>query len=141
MKRNILWVFLISACLVLANSAAASDQASFKIPYKFEAAGKKLPAGTYWIETKDDGQLLIRQEVKGIEIILPVLQRMPQPTPPIAEPQVTLDAVGNFEPPSRPGWKRVRWTSPRSTPRTCSASRTRASSRCSSLCWPASRPT
>jgi hypothetical protein len=98
MNRKALWVFVISACLILANEASGLDQASFKIPYKFEAAGKKLPAGTYGIGTKDDGQLVIRQEEKGIEVLLPVLQRMPQPTPPVAEPQVTLDVVGNFEP-------------------------------------------
>ena len=40
----------------------------------------------------------IRQEAKDIEIILPVLQRLPQPTPPVTEPQIVLDAVGNFEP-------------------------------------------
>jgi hypothetical protein len=33
----------------------AEAQGIFKIPNKFEAGGRKPPAGTYWVGTKDDG--------------------------------------------------------------------------------------
>ena len=59
--------------------ACGLAQATFKIPYKFEAGGKKLPAGTYWIGTKDDGQLVIRQEAKNIEISFPFSRGWPSP--------------------------------------------------------------
>lgn len=98
MKRIALLPAMLLAFFFIAGGDSVFAQGTFKIPYKFEAGGKKLPAGTYWIGTKDDGQLVIRQEAKNIEIILPVLQRLAQPTPPIAGPQVVLDAVGNFEP-------------------------------------------
>jgi hypothetical protein len=41
---------------------------------------------------------VIRQEAKGIEVVIPVLQRLAQPVPPIVEPQLVQDAVGNFDP-------------------------------------------
>jgi hypothetical protein len=98
MKRSVVRHVVILALVLIVSGTAAWAQGTFKIPYKFEAGGKKLPVGIYWIGSKDDGQLVIRQEAKNIEIILPVLQRLAQPTPPVAEPQVVLDAVGNFEP-------------------------------------------
>lgn len=98
MKRIALRLAVMLAFLLVVGGASVFAQGTFKIPYKFEAGGKKLPAGTYWVGTTDDGQLVIRQEAKNIEIILPVLQRLAQPTPPVAEPKVILDAVGNFEP-------------------------------------------
>lgn len=98
MKRSVFRHVVVMALVLIVGEPGAWAQGTFKIPYKFEAGGKKLPAGIYWIGPKDDGQLVIRQEAKNIEIILPVLQRLAQPTPPVAEPQVVLDAVGNFEP-------------------------------------------
>jgi hypothetical protein len=98
MERKAVRLVMIMALSIVATQAAAFAQGTFKIPHKFDAGGKKLPAGTYWIGTRDDGRLALRQDEKGLEIILPVLRRMPQPAPPVAEPQVVLDAVGNFEP-------------------------------------------
>jgi hypothetical protein len=98
MKRSVVRHVVILALVLIVSGTAAWAQGTFKIPYKFEVGGKKLPAGIYWIGTKDDGQLVVRQEAKGIEVVLPVLQRMPQPAPPLAEPQVVVDVVGNFEP-------------------------------------------
>jgi hypothetical protein len=98
MKRSVVRHVVILTLVLIVSGTAAWGQGTFKIPYKFEASGKKLPAGIYWIGTKVDGQLVIRQEAKNIEIILPVLQRLAQPTPLVTEPQVVLDAVGNFEP-------------------------------------------
>ncbi len=98
MKRIAILSAMLLAFFLIAGGATVFAQGTFKIPYRFEVGGKKLPAGIYWIGPKDDGQLVIRQEAKNIEIILPVLQRLAQPTPPVAEPQVVLDAVGNFEP-------------------------------------------
>ena len=89
MKRIALWPVVLLAFLFIAGGASVFAQGTFKIPYKFEAGGKKLPAGIYWVGAKDDGQLVIRQEAKDIEIILPVLQRLAQPTPPVTEPQIS----------------------------------------------------
>jgi hypothetical protein len=79
-------------------SGAASAQAVFKIPFKFEAGGKKLPAGEYRVSRADDGGIILRQDEKGLEVAVPVQDRLAQPNPPLAEPQLVFDAVGNFEP-------------------------------------------
>jgi hypothetical protein len=98
LKRIVVRHVVILAFVLIAGGTVAWAQGTFKIPYKFEAGGKKFPAGTYWIGTKGEGQIAIRQESKNLEVVIPFLQKLAQPTPPIAEPQLVLDAVGNFEP-------------------------------------------
>jgi len=88
----------LTALILLAAAAPAFAQATFKIPFKFEAAGKKLPAGEYTVSRGDDGQVLLRQEVKGIDVAIPSKEKLAPPDPPLAEPQLVFDAVGNFEP-------------------------------------------
>lgn len=79
-------------------SAMAHAQAAFKIPFKFEAGGKKLPAGEYVIARGNEGQVLLKQEAKGLEVAIPFKEKLAPPDPPFTEPQLVFDAVGNFEP-------------------------------------------
>ena len=83
---------------LIMGSSLAYGQAVFKIPFKFEAGGKKLPAGEYWIAQSGEGQLTLRQESIGKEFQIPFVNRLAQPTPPVVEPQLVFDMVGNFEP-------------------------------------------
>jgi len=73
-------------------------QATFKIPFAFQAGGKKFPAGDYRIAFKGKEQVTLRQEPNGSEVAIAVLKTLPQPDPPVAGPQLNFDAVGNFEP-------------------------------------------
>jgi hypothetical protein len=98
MKRIVLRPVLILAFFLVAGGASAFAQGTFKVPFKFEAAGKKFPAGTYWIGIKDDMNIEIRQESKGLEVAIPVLEKLPQPASPPAEPELGFDVVGNFAP-------------------------------------------
>jgi len=73
-------------------------QGIFKISFKFQAGGKKLPPGEYAVDQKEDGPIILRQESTGKEIQIPFIMKLAQPTPPIEEPQVVFNMVGNFEP-------------------------------------------
>lgn len=97
MKRLIAFVVLALA-VVLGAGSLAYAQATFKIAFKFEAGGKKFPAGEYRVVRKDDGLITLRLESTGKEVDVPFSQKLAQPSPPIEEPQLVFDAVGNFEP-------------------------------------------
>ncbi len=98
MKRSAVLTVGALAFALMAGSVAAYAQATFKIPFKFEAGGKKLPPGEYTVVPKGDGQIALRQESKGEEVLVPFSERLPQPEPAVAEPQLVFDMVGNFEP-------------------------------------------
>jgi len=98
MKRLVLLSIAAVAFGLMAGSTVAYAQDIFKIPFKFEAGGKKLPAGEYWVAPKGEGQLALRKEPGGEEVLIPFTQRLPQPETAIAEPQLVFDMVGNFEP-------------------------------------------
>jgi len=89
------------AAMVLAlvwGAAGAFAQGTFKIPYTFQAGGRSLPAGVYSVAQKDDNQLTLRQETTGKEFQIPFTKRLAQPSPPLTEPQLVFDVVGNFAP-------------------------------------------
>jgi hypothetical protein len=73
-------------------------QDTFKIPFKFEAGSKKLPAGEYLVAPKDEGHLVLRQASTGNEILIPFTQRLDPLLPAVTEPRLVFDMVGNFEP-------------------------------------------
>ena len=89
---------VVTLAVVLGAGSLAYAQATFKIAFKFEAGGKKFPAGEYRVARKDDGLIILRLESTGKEAEVPFTQKLAQPSPPVEEPQLVFDAVGNFEP-------------------------------------------
>jgi len=73
-------------------------QGTFKIPFKFQAGGKKFPPGEFRLDQKEDGPISLRQESTGKEVQIPFIMKLAQPKPPIEEPLLVFDMVGNFEP-------------------------------------------
>ena len=98
MKRQVVLAIVALAFALIAGSAVTYAQGTFKIPFKFEAGGKKLPAGEYRVAKKGEGQLSLQIEPNGEEVLIPVKQRLEQPKPAIEEPQLVFDVVGNSEP-------------------------------------------
>jgi hypothetical protein len=86
------------AFALIAGGAVTYALGTFKIPFKFEAGGKKFPPGEYWVAQKGDGQIILRQESKTEEVPIPFVQKLAEPKPAIEEPQLVFDMVGNFEP-------------------------------------------
>ena len=98
MRRLVVWVVAAMALSLVAGATQAFAQGTFKIPFAFQTGGLKLPAGLYWVAQKDAGQLTLRQEATGKEFQVPFTKRLAQPSPPLAEPQLVFDVVGNFAP-------------------------------------------
>ena len=98
MKRLAVWVVAAMALALVAGATGAFAQGTFKIPFTFQAGGLKLPAGQYWVAQKDDGQITLQQEATSKEFQIPFTKRLAQPSPPLAEPQLVFDVVGNFAP-------------------------------------------
>ena len=98
MKRLFFLAVVALAFALNAGGTVAFAQGTFKIPFKFEAGGKKFPPGEYRVDQKEDGPITLRQESTGKEFPVPVIQRLAQPSPPLQVPQLVFDMVGNFEP-------------------------------------------
>jgi hypothetical protein len=98
MKRLVFLAVVALAFALIAGGTVAFAQGTFKIPFKFEAGGKKFPPGEYRVDQKEDGPITLRQESTGKEFPVPVIQRLAQPSPPLQVPQLVFDMVGNFEP-------------------------------------------
>jgi len=98
MKRIAVWAAAATALALVLGAANAFAQGTFKIPFTFQAGGKSLPAGVYLVGPKDDNQLTLRQETTGKEFQVPFTKRLAQPSPPLGEPQLVFDVVGNFAP-------------------------------------------
>jgi hypothetical protein len=98
MKRLVFFAVVAVGFLLIAGSTVSYAQGIFKIPFKFQATGQKLPAGEYWVAPKGEGQIALRKEPGGEELLIPFKERLAQPETPIDEPQLVFDMVGNFEP-------------------------------------------
>jgi hypothetical protein len=98
MKRLFFLAVVALAFALIAGGTVVYAQGTFKIPFKFEAGGKKFPPGEYRVDQKEDGPITLRQESTGKEFPVPVIQRLAQPSPPLQVPQIVFDMVGNFEP-------------------------------------------
>ncbi len=98
MKRLVIWIVATVALALVMGAPEVFAQGTFKIPYPFQAGSAKLPKGEYTIVQKDGTQLTLRQEATGKEFPVPFTKRPPQPKPPLAEPQLVFDVVGNFAP-------------------------------------------
>jgi hypothetical protein len=98
MKRLAVWAVAAMVFVLVAGAAEAFAQGTFKIPFTFQAGGTSLPKGEYSVVQKDDGHITLRQEATGKEFQVPFTKRLAQPSPPLAEPQLIFDMVGNFAP-------------------------------------------
>jgi hypothetical protein len=98
MKRLAVLAIVTFTFALMAGSTVAYAQGIFKIPFKFEAGGKKFSPGEYWVAQKGDKQIALRMGLNGEEVLIPFIQRLEQPEPPLQEPQLVFDVVGNFEP-------------------------------------------
>ncbi len=98
MKRVAIWAVAATALLLIAGAAEGFAQATFKIPFPFQIADVKLPKGDYRLAQVDEGHLMLRQEATGKEFQIPFTKRLAQPSPPLAEPQLVFDVVGDFAP-------------------------------------------
>jgi len=95
-RNSIQIAALVLLLVALATSAAA--QTAFKVPFAFQAGGKKLAAGEYAVLKVADGLLTLRQEATGKEFPVPFTERLAQPAPPLAVSQIVFDEVGDFVP-------------------------------------------
>jgi len=98
MKRWAVWAVAATALVLVAGATEVFAQGTFKIPFPFQAGDLKLPKGDYTVIQKDDSHLTLRQEATGKEFQVPFTKRLAQPNPPLAEPQLVIDVVGNFAP-------------------------------------------
>jgi len=98
MKRLVIMAIAALGFALVVGRAASYAQATFTIPFKFQAGGKKFPAGEYWVAQKGEGQIAMRKEPGGEEVPIPYAQRLGQPQAPLEEPRLVFDMVGNFEP-------------------------------------------
>lgn len=98
MKRLVVLAVAAIAFGLVAGSTGAHAQSTFKIPFKFEAGGKKFSPGEYWVAQKGEGKIVFRMEPNGEEVLIPFIQRLPKAEPRIEEPLLVFDEMGNFEP-------------------------------------------
>ena len=98
MRRLAVVSIVIAAIALAASATPVLAQATFKVPFKFESGGKKLPAGDYLVASAGDGQVTFQQVATGKETVLPFTQKLTPANPPAAEPRLVFDEVGNFEP-------------------------------------------
>lgn len=98
MKRTAVGAAAVLTFLLVTGAPLAFAQSTFKIPFEFQAGGRKLPAGEYGVARGGEGQLVLSQASTGKEFPVPFTERLAQPAPPVAEPQLVFDEVGNFEP-------------------------------------------
>ncbi len=98
MKRSVGLLVMMLVFILGAGVSLTYAQATFKIPFKFQAGGKKLPAGDYTVMKAAEGQLTLRQEATGKEFPVPFTERLAQPQPAVAGSRLVFDEVGDFEP-------------------------------------------
>lgn len=98
MKRQAMATGVALAMLLVAGVASAFAQANFKVPFPLQAGGKKLGAGDYALVKTAAGGLVLRQASTGKETPIAVIERIPQPAPPVLEPRLVFDEVGDFAP-------------------------------------------
>ncbi len=98
MKLRGICIVAAAALALLGGASPAHAQATFKIPYPFQAADLKLPKGEYRFAQKDEGHLTLRQESTGKEFQVAFTKRLVQPSPPHDVPELVIDAVGDFVP-------------------------------------------
>ncbi len=84
--------------LAAAPAAGFTDRPAFKVPFKFKAAGRNLPAAVYSIVRVEEGALVLKHAASGKEIKVPFTGRAPAAGPEEAGPRLVFDEVGDFVP-------------------------------------------
>jgi hypothetical protein len=97
MKRSAVLSAVVFLALIAASNEAYA-QATFAIPFKFEAGGKSFASGDYTVSHDETGSIVLRLATKAADVSIPVSKNLPQPKSSIGEPQLVFDMVGNFEP-------------------------------------------
>ena len=98
MTRHTTATLATLALLLVVGVAPAIAQVGYKIPFPFQAGGRMLPAGEYTVLKTAEGTLAFRQVATGKELPVPFTERLVQPKPALAEPQLVFDEVGDFAP-------------------------------------------
>ncbi len=98
MKCLAVWVVAAMALVLVAGTTEVYAQGTFKVPFPFQAGTTKLSKGEYSVTQKGEVQITLRQEATGKEFQVPFTKKLPQPSPPLREPQLVFDMVGNFAP-------------------------------------------
>ena len=98
MKRLIYSAALALVLFLLLGIGLAFSETIFKIPFKFEADGKKYPPGEYRVAQKEEGKITLRRESTGEEVSVANIEELPRPEPQVETPQLIFDMVANFEP-------------------------------------------
>jgi hypothetical protein len=98
MKRLVILAAAALSFALIAGGSFTYAQGIFKVPFEFKAAGKSFPAGEYRVALKGEGEIALRKGPDGEEVAVPFVQKLEQPKPPLKEPQLVFDMVGNFEP-------------------------------------------
>ena len=98
MKRLAIWAVAATALVLVAGATEAVAQGTFTIPFTFQAGGTSLPKGEYTVVQKNDSHITLRQVATSKEFQVSFTKRLAQPSPPLAEPQLVFDVVGNFAP-------------------------------------------
>jgi hypothetical protein len=98
MKRLTIGVFAILTAALIAGPAVAQAQGTFNVPFKFKAAGKNLQAGEYGVGRGGEGKIILRQVSTGKELEVLFTEKLAPPEPPVAEPRLVFDEVGDFAP-------------------------------------------
>ena len=86
------------ALAVFAVGSMAQAQVTVAVPFKFEAGGKSFPPGEYVVAMKPEGAVGLRAVAGGVELVIAAKERLKPRTPPVKEPELVFDMVGNFEP-------------------------------------------
>ncbi len=98
MKRLMIWAVAAIAMTLVAAVPKAYAQSTFKIDFAFKAAGTDFAKGNYSVQPKDDAHVTLREESTGKEVDILFTKRLDQPKPPLADPQIVFDVVGDFAP-------------------------------------------
>lgn len=91
-------VFAVALALGALPARADAQQAAYKIPYKFKAAGKNAAAGDYRFFVNGDGKLVLKQEASGKELVLEYVKKLEPVKGAAAEPRLVFDEAGDFAP-------------------------------------------
>jgi hypothetical protein len=84
--------------LVALLAPPAAAQSTFKVPFAFQSGAKKFAAGTYSVTKTGEGQVTLKQVTTGKEATVPYTEKLQSAQPPVAEPRLVFDEVGDFAP-------------------------------------------